>query len=211
MNDKTDQLIASLAQETAAIKPVRLRVLIMRWLGGFAAYALALIACTGTRADLADAMTRPFFALEILLLAGLIASTALTAAVLSFPDHYQRQTIAWLPVPLGLAFAALMAIASLTSPATIVAVAHGPECLSCIALYALLPGAFLFWQMRRMASTQTSLAGATAVIAAFSMGALALRLKEPTDYIPHLLQWHYLPMLAAAVLGVALGKWLLKW
>jgi len=211
MNDKTNQLIASLSQDTGAVKPVRLSALISRWVGGFTAYAAVLIACTGVRPDLATAFTRPLFALEILLLMGLVASTALTAALLSFPDGYQRRSMAWLPAPLGAAFLAVLAVAWRTSPAHVPFTGHGPECLSCISLYALLPGAFLFWQMRRMAPTKKGWAGTTAVIAAFSLGALALRLKEQTDSLPHLLQWHYLPMLALALLGLALGKWLLKW
>jgi hypothetical protein len=211
MNDKTDQLIASLANETTAVKPVRLAALCVRWMGGFAFYAVALVAYTGVRPDVMVAFTHPLFAAEILLLIGLVLSCACAAAMLSFPDRYQQRTLVWAPLALTLAFVGTLIAAWLTSPTDIVPTGHGLECLSCISVYALLPGAWLFWEIRKLASTHAAWAGATAVLASFSMGALALRLKEATDYMPHLLQWHYLPMLAVALLGLALGKLLLKW
>lgn len=43
------------------------------------------------------------------------------------------------------------------------------------------------------------------------MGALSLRLSEQTDSILHVIQWHYLPMIAVSLVGLWLGKTLLKW
>ncbi|HTY98673.1 MAG TPA: NrsF family protein, partial [Rhodocyclaceae bacterium] len=61
------------------------------------------------------------------------------------------------------------------------------------------------------ASTHGRWAGSIAVLAAFSVGALWLRLHEVNDSIAHVVIWHYLPMLAAGSLGFGLGKRLLKW
>lgn len=210
MTDKTEQLIASLANETTEVTPVRLRALCLRWMAGFVVYTMALVTYTGLRPDIGQALAHPLFVAEIAVLVGLLASCIRAAAVLSYPDRYQQSRVLWIPALLAVAFVGTLLAAWGTSPADI-STDHGLECLSCISLYALLPGAWLFWQMRRLASTHAALAGATAVVASFSMGALALRLKETTDYMPHLLQWHYLPMLAVAMLGLALGKWLLKW
>lgn len=211
MSDNTNQLIARLATETSAVKPVSLRALCGRWMAGFAAYTALLIAVTGVSPELSAALSRPLFVMEIALLAALVISAALTAGLLSFPDNYQYRKILWLPLPLLAAFIAVMGAAWMENPADLPHNSHGLECLSCISFYALIPGAWLFWQMRKMASTQGAIAGAAVVIATFSMGSLVLRLLEAGDSIPHMLQWHYLPMLVAALIGYALGKKLLKW
>jgi hypothetical protein len=43
------------------------------------------------------------------------------------------------------------------------------------------------------------------------VSALWLRLHEMNDSIIHLIQWHYLPMLAFGLIGLWLGRVLLKW
>ena len=65
--------------------------------------------------------------------------------------------------------------------------------------------------MRKFASTHYHLAGAIALLSAFSVGALWLRLHEVNDSIVHVVEWHYLPMLAVGFIGLWLGKLLLKW
>jgi hypothetical protein len=65
--------------------------------------------------------------------------------------------------------------------------------------------------MRNFASTHYRWAGSIAILSAFSVGALWLRLQEVNDSIVHVIEWHYLPMLAVGVVGLWLGKWLLKW
>ncbi len=211
MNDKTDQLIASLAATATPQPPVRLRNLCIRSMAAFALYAAVLIACSGVRPDLATAASNPLFVIEILLLVALVMSAALSATLAAFPDHHQYNKLLWLPVVLLLAFGGVLAAELLVNPSDVVPSGHGPECLSCISLYALLPGAYLLVTMRRLASTRPGFAGATALLESFSLGALALLIKEATDYMPHLIQWHYLPMLVVALIGVALGRMLLRW
>lgn len=193
------------------MKPVHLGTMVALWLGGFMMYGLALLAYLGLRPDLADAFTRPLYVIEIAILAGLIISAAFTAASLSFPDRHQHQRVLWLPIGFFVALALVMLASWIASPAEVLPAYHGFTCLNCIAACALLPGALVLVHMRRMASTQSATAGAAAVIAAFSIGALVVRLEEQTDHIPHILQWHYLPMLAVALIGLALGKLLLRW
>lgn len=211
MHDKTDQLIASLASTATPKAPLLLRTLCVRWVAGFVLYAVVLIAITGVRPDFAAAITRPLFVAELVVLLALIISAAFSAVLAAFPDRHQRGKLIYLPLPLLLVFFAILSSAAMQTPPDIIPAAHGIECLSCISIYALLPGAWLLFQMRKLASTRPSTAGALALLATFSLGALALRLKESTDYMPHLIAWHYLPMFAAALIGVAVGRWMLKW
>jgi hypothetical protein len=62
-----------------------------------------------------------------------------------------------------------------------------------------------------MAPTQPATAGCCAVMAAFALGALALRLSEETNSIVHVMTWHYFPMLMVAGLGLFLGKKIFRW
>ena len=80
-----------------------------------------------------------------------------------------------------------------------------------IASLTLLPAAWMLYVMRSLASTHPHLAGSIALLSAFSIGALSLRLSEQTDSIMHVMQWHYLPMIAVGLIGLGLGKLLLKW
>jgi hypothetical protein len=65
--------------------------------------------------------------------------------------------------------------------------------------------------MRKFASTHHCWAGGIALLAAFSVGALWLRLYEQTDSIMHVIEWHYLPMIFIGLAGMWLGRRILKW
>ena len=65
--------------------------------------------------------------------------------------------------------------------------------------------------MRKYASTHYRLAGSVALLSAFSVGALWLRLHEVNDSIVHVIEWHYLPMLVIGLIGLGLGQRVLKW
>ncbi len=211
MSDNTEQLIARLADTAEPLRAVRLRTLSLRWIGGFVAYAALLIAITGVAENFAAAFTHPLFAIELALLGALVISAVFASAILAFPDRYQRSRFVWLPFVLAIALIALLVVDFNRAPIQMPPLGHGYECLSCISLYALLPGAWLLFQLRTLASTHAGMAGAMALISSFSMGALALRVKESTDDVAHVLVWHYLPTLLVAALGVVLGRRLLKW
>jgi hypothetical protein len=88
---------------------------------------------------------------------------------------------------------------------------HSFECTFSIILVSLLPAAWTFYTIRQYASTHYRLAGSIALLSAFSVGALWLRLHEVNDSVTHLIQWHYLPMLVFGMIGLLLGRVLLKW
>jgi hypothetical protein len=211
MHDKTDQLIASLASDTATKAPLALHTICLRWIVGFVLYAAVLVAITGVREDFAIMVTNPWAVAELIVLLVLVMSAAFCAVLAAYPDRHQRGGIMFVPAFLLLIFFAVLAAEWTQAPPEVFPTGHGPECLSCISIYALLPGAWLLYQLRKLASIRPSTAGALALLATFSLGAFVLRLKEATDYMPHLLMWHYLPMFVAAFIGVLIGRWILKW
>jgi len=88
---------------------------------------------------------------------------------------------------------------------------HSFQCTLEITLLSLLPIAWTFYVMRKYASTKLRWAGSVALLFAFSIGALWLRLAENTDSILHFIEWHYLPLIAFGLAGMWLGKQFLKW
>lgn len=212
MTQDLDRLVAELAEGAKAVVPAphpyRLG---LKWLAAAIAYLALLLSLTGLRPDWAHALMQPLYDAELLMLMLMLVSAILCAALLSFPDLHQKRALVLVPLWLSGAFWLLLTGAGLAQQPGVPLPVHSFECTLSISLVAILPAAGLFFAMRRFASTHYYLAGTIALLSAFSVGALWLRLHEVNDSIPHVIEWHYLPMLAAGLAGVGLGRWLLKW
>ncbi|MBX9725701.1 MAG: DUF1109 domain-containing protein, partial [Rickettsiales bacterium] len=140
-----------------------------------------------------------------------IVACALSAALLSYPDLYQSKRIAYLPIAAFLLFAGVVLSAFIGEGRGMEM--HPAEflCTAFITLYSLPPAVWLFYAIRKFASTHFALAGSVAVLTSFSIGALVQRIVEMTDSVAHVLTYHYLPMFAVALIGLLLGRKLLRW
>ena len=209
--------IAELSEEELEVKPLRrpqqmLRLPVLLLI----AYALAVgNYLGGFRPDILLQLTRPLYALEVVLLAAITFTSIIAAGISMYPDAYQHP--GWLKLPNALLAALLMLIlaqfAFLPSDPRMVVpeIANGMECTLCIAAVALLPSALLFRQLRTGASVTPLESGSFAVLASAGIGCLMLRLAEPNDSLYHLVTAHYLPTMLFAIIGAALGRWFLRW
>jgi hypothetical protein len=207
-----EELIAKLAQDTAAVKPApHPYMLSLKWMGGAAAYLLLSLMLSGLRPDLMLKLHEPWYAAEIAALVGIFVATSISAALLSFPDMHQMRRAAFAPVIMFALFVLVMFLAwqADTPPAPLPV--HSFECTASITLFSLLPAVWTFFEMRKFASTHYHWAGCIALLFAFSIGAIWLRLYEQNDSIMHVIQWHYLPMIVFGIIGLWLGKLILKW
>ncbi len=208
----TEQLIKALSEDAGKVRAApHPFTLSLKWAGAAAVYLAALLAVSGLRPDLLHAFDRPWFAAELASLLGIFIATAVGAALLAFPDLHQKRGIAFAPLAMFVLFLAVIFFAWHADRPPAPLPAHTFECTSCIILVALPPAAWTFYTIRKLASTHYYLAGCLAVLSAFSIGALWLRLHEVNDSIAHVVEWHYLPMLAAGFIGLWLGKVILKW
>ena len=208
----TEKLIESIVQDTASVEPASHPYLLSaKWLAASVAYLALSLAYSGVRPDLMLKLQSPLFLAELVLLAGIIVTTSLSAALLAFPDVHQKRRMIYSPVLMTALFVLVMVLSwnANTHPSHLSG--HSVQCLMFIASLTLLPAAWMFYMMRSLASTHPYLAGSIALLSAFSIGALSLRLSEQTDSILHVMQWHYLPMIAVGLIGLGLGKLLLKW
>ena len=179
--------------------------------GATMAYLALSLAVSGLRPDMSAKLHEPWFMVEIVTLLLIFISTSLSAALLAFPDLHQRRGAAFAPAVMFMLFVPVIFFAwNADSPPAPLPM-HSFECTFSIILVSLLPAAWTFYTIRQYASTHYRLAGSIALLSAFSVGALWLRLHEVNDSVTHLIQWHYLPMLVFGMIGLLLGRVLLKW
>lgn len=209
---KIDELISKLAQDAPPVKPAPHPLLLsLQWMAVAVVYLGVALMISGIRNDLMVKLHEPWFAAEIAVLAGIFFATCLSAALLSFPDMHQMRRVAFAPAVMFALFVPVMFVAWLADSPPSVPPVHSFECTISITLLAILPATWIFYVIRKFASTHLYWAGSIALLFAFSVGALWLRLYENTDSIAHVVEWHYLPMILIGLIGMWLGKNVLKW
>lgn len=207
-----DELIDKLVQDTSVVKAApHPYVLSLKWIGWAVAYLAVSLVISGLRPDLMLKLHQPWFVAEIAVLVGIFIATSISAALLAFPDLHQKRGAVFAPVLMFALFVLVMILAWLGDNPPASLPVHNFECTLCIILVSLLPAAWIFYALRKFASTHTHWAGSIVLFSAFSVGALWLRLHEINDSIIHVAEWHYLPMIAFGIAGLWLGKKILKW
>jgi len=207
-----DQLIAELARDPPGVKPAsHPYMLSLKLIGVAGLYLAALLGVSGARPDWTQAVTQPLFVAEIVLLVLVFMTATLSATLLSFPDGFQRRSTIFAPAWVFALFLVVIALAWQADSPPAALPKHDIECTICIVLLAILPALWTLYGMRKLATTQVHWAGGIAMLSAFSVGALWLRLEEANDSMMHVVEWHYLPMLAFGLVGLWLGGRLLKW
>ena len=207
-----DELITKLAQDTATVKRApHPYMLSIEWLTVAVLYLAVALMISNVRPDLLAVLHNFWFAAEIAALLGIFISTSLSAALLSYPDLHPMRRIVLVPIVTFALFVLVIFLAWQADNPPAPLPVHSFECTLSITLVSLLPAVWTFYVMRKFASTHTHWAGGTALLFSFSVGALWLRLYEQNDSITHVIEWHYLPMIAFGIIGMWLGKVVLKW
>ncbi|MEI7457105.1 MAG: DUF1109 domain-containing protein [Nitrosomonadales bacterium] len=210
--ENIDALIVTLTKEAQAVKPAPHPFrLSLTWLVLAAIYLALSLALFGFRPDILAQFHRPWFAAEFAALVCVLFTTSLSAALLSFPDLHQIRRWAFAPLAAFALLLVVLGFAWLADNPPAPLPVHGFECTLSIAFFSLLPAVWTLLVMRHFASTHAPWAGSVALLFAFSVGALWLRVYEVTDSIVHLVEWHYLPMLGIGIFGLWLGTKILKW
>jgi hypothetical protein len=205
----SDILIQELSLKAAPVKPTRYGRVCAGWMVITLLCLVGITSLHGLRPDFAERMAETRFALELLLNGTLIVLAGLLATNCGYPD---RARSVRLRVALGVVFIGYsgLTLAALDMPAK-ESGAHGVECLACILSYAVVPGVWIVWQVRRLASTQPQLAGACAALMALATGCLGVRLVEVETQPEGLLLWHYIPLLVLSAAGILLGRKIFRW
>lgn len=211
----TKQLVNDLSRQAAPATMARPGVYILRLLAFLVIYSLVMQWLLGFRTDISVQFGRPLFVMELLLLAGLLIASANACVLAMYPDQYQKRYVLRLPYVFAALIACMMGFQffMLPDPRMMMPtpLSHSIECTQFIAVASLLPAALIFILLKKGATLIPLQAGGLAIMTAWSIGALTLRLAEPIDEIYHLLVWHYIPILGFAIVGALLGRCVLKW
>lgn len=175
--------------------------------GTWSAAALACVVCgaflVGLRPDAASLIAEPSFLIQAALLLTAACLAATISLTLSVPGSSRRRT------QVAGAVAALCWTASLAAafvPETPFQSGMGIGCVRNVLVLSILPGAILFQNLRRARPLQTEATGWVGAFGAASLACLATRFICRNDSAAHLLVWHYLPVTAISLLGIALGR-----
>lgn len=207
MSTDTDKLIASLGQDLKPVKPMAgalILALILSTLSLVATFGAITIFTKGIRADWQVMFNEHVAQTAGIFISGVLAAYA--AFKLSVPDTRIRNPVR---VVLGLAsFIWVLLIAGQIG-------AEPPEagyrnCLTDFSLLFVIPFAAGIFVATRGAPVWHGWAGYALALSVGSFAALGMRFACPNEQPAHLLVWHYLPVLAFAIVGVGLGQILLK-
>ena len=212
---RTDDLIERLS---GVLEPVP-KAQVMRVLGlgmgtGALLSALLMMATIGIRADLIEAMGGSAFWLKFTYTLVVAALGLMMVDRLARPDGAAGRYALLIAVPFlvmaGLAANQFLPADAATRHALIMG--HSARvCSILIAALALPLFAGLFWALRQLAPTRLTEAGAAAGLLAGSAAAsiYAFHCTESTPTF--ILLWYSAGILATALLGAALGRFLLRW
>lgn len=212
MSTDTDKLIEKLSGD---LKPVRPLLPAPLRAGCICAFSLAAVfggifALTrGLRDDLGAKLHEAAFLLETGAMLAAGACAAYAACRLCVPDTKLRPPV---QAALGLAILLWLFIVGsvLRTEGNGFAIPGEGDCLTDLSMLMVLPLSAICFLMTRGAPVWRGRAGFAMTLATGSFAALGMRLLCPLETPGHLLVWHFLPVLAYALIGVALGKILLR-
>ena len=212
---RTEEIITGLTREvTKPVRPTNPWVMCSIWGGITLITFVVLVAYLGLRLDLSARLQEPLFILEMLLLVGLVISGATSSFWHSFPDFRQQHWLLLVPLPIFVAYAALLLYRAFVPAATAqpLDVDHsGLECALCITLFAPLPSSLMLWQIRRGATVMPRRAGLLAMLVSGAIGHLLLKFVESNDDVLHVITWHLLPISVLGLFGWLAGRKILAW
>lgn len=206
--DIIEQLSQNLQPVTVASCPYNLS---FKGFALTAVYIATVLAISGFREDLAIKLMHPLFFAEISILMVTITSCLLAAFFLSFPDVCQKKYVLAFPFVSFLLFSAILLIEYWYDNAAAGEVLHGAQCVFSIGIISFIPALLMFRAISKQATTYCCTAGAVTLLFASSIGIMILRLSEKVDSLEHIIGWHYLPLMGFGIVGMFLGKKILRW
>lgn len=205
----TNELIEKLAKGSEPVRRIRAPLLaFLRWLL-VAGFCLAVgVAIFGPRADLGIVLYQRGFTLQILSGIALAMMSALSAFVLSVPDRPKGWVSA---LPLLTTSLWLLSISVNFYYIGFSPVDLGFACVRDVVVLAIVPSIFLFILLKTSAPLQKGRVGFLALISTAAMGAVGTQFICHNDDPMHMLLWHFLPVILIGLLGIWLGRHLLRW
>lgn len=214
----TNELVSKLVDELKPVKQLPSAKCCSVYWGGMAAFLVvgAVIVLGGVRPDFLEIIRRPVFLFEniAMLVAGLLAASVafqlrVPQAVITRPIKglLTAATAIWIFEVIR----CYLNASDLASEARLDFAHYIHDCLIDLTLMMAIPAAFMFFMLKKGATTQALWAGYAALLATASFAALGMRYLCASDDPAHLLVWHFLPVVVYAAIGSLIGRTLLRW
>ncbi len=206
---KTDKLIHLLAEQSSAVKPLAspLRRVVRALSGAFFCVAIG-VALLGLRADLETAIWEFSFIAQAVATIALACLSAVAAFLMSVPGR-SSSWVRSVPFVTVVVWLLVIVLGVFTSGES----SRGFHfaCMRDIIVLAVIPGAYLFFMLKRAAPLELGRVGFFTALAAAAFGALGAQFICHDHRLIHMLLWHYLPVIALGAIGAWLGRRLLRW
>ncbi len=213
---RTDDLIARLAAETAAVRPyaVERKVALHLMLGGAAAVVL-LLALLGLRPDIGAAVGTASFWMKFGFTAAVAALGVAATCRLARPGA-TLQPAFWIAAAMPVAAVAAIATVEILAvgPGDRIAVWLGRSWETCPVWILVISAPVLLavtLSMRRFAPTRPVLTGMVLGMAAGGVGATIYGLHCQENAAAFLATWYVLGMAIVGAIGAAIGPRVLRW
>lgn len=211
----SDDLIARLSADLVPVRPDALRNrLLLGLAAGVILAAMAMVAWLGLRPDLAQAIATPIFWAKFAFTFVLAGLGLLAALRLSRPAGRLRDAIVGVFAVIAITGAAGIVQILSSAPEDVRGLVIGGSALVCPFYIVALSAPVLAVSiavMRRLAPTNLAAAGFAAGLLSGAAGAWVYAFHCTESGLPFITLWYTAGILATALIGAALGRWLLRW
>lgn len=211
----TDALVRSLTSDLTPVRRIRtVNTRTALW-AGLAALCVALgTLALGTRPDLARKLSDAGYLVESAALVAVSVSAARCAFRLGVPG-IEPDALAWLVPAADWALWVVRVASRWSAGGMAVELAAmswrgGLPCIGRMLGMALVPAAMGLILLRRAAPWRRGWAGLSVALAACSLAMLGTQAVCARDAAGHVLAWHVMPVAAAALIGAAAGRRILR-
>jgi hypothetical protein len=205
---KSNELIQNLTSNLKVVTPIKykLKDYALVLLVGFFSVLFG-VAFSGIRSDFQNIILTPSFITQSLVLLMLALLSTVSAMQMSIPSL--KKSVSQNIVLATLGFWAITLIYLLVNSNSPFA-GWGFSCASEILANSLAPSAALFFMIRNAATLNRFSTGWLVLTAGAAFGALATQLSCSYSDPFHLLIWHAVPVVVIGLLGISIGKFILK-
>jgi len=206
---KTETLIHQLAMELRPVKPMGSPVtLFVLWSIGAIVFMTLMVGLTGVRPDIVAALARPTYVLRLLFMLGIALLPVYLAFRLSVPAERKR-FYEFAPVIAVSAFLLLFAYLFFVSDGT--SRTYTYACVRNVLGFSIPIGLLLCFMLKRAAPLRSGMVGMMAALGSVALSSLGTQLICRNEGPLHILVSHFIPVLAACIVGIFIGRWIFRW
>ncbi len=213
--NNTQKLIKSLTKDIKPVTPTKPVIFnVSLWLLAVVFITTLSFFTLGYKQQILNNIHTTKFITEniLILIAGICLSIA--AIISSVPAYKKYQTVILTIISTTIWLAILMENSFNITSQSFIAEAQkyiGTLCTADVIMLSIIPAIILFMMIKKNASTNLAYTGFLALFATVSLGALSSRFLCPITDPSHLIIWHFAPVFIIGLLGIFLGRLLLKW